>query len=942
MRKKIKHCLLIVLCLALVLSAPPALAADTLVIHINEDGGHPSYDTIYSGKRYELEVEAVNGDTVREHYTWAVTEGDDFLILLYEEGLGTYVLPLGDLTEYIGDRGTVTVTYDNGSDPLLVGSIDFTLTSVYAKTPGGVLFSVLSSSGEYELIPGGAVEAAAVCSNPNGEALFSDTSCQLSYDWYVSDEDLRENPSTPISPAAGSSREHFENTPHGYQCVSTHTISKEDAGKYLYVIVSYGKPDPMIAEGLGMPPEKAVVNWEMYVSSAGQISGNTPSGAVIEASGSNASVSIGQSATLTATQVAGDTDASHYTWTLDSTGQQFFALSDGGKGTSVTLTPKSGNLTSYIGRTATVTVTYQGGGKTASDTVSVQLKSAFDSVKFTDEGSGSPLYSAGRKVKVAPTLTGSPAVTYQWKVSTRNPSSSSVSYSNAPGSGNNSATYTIAEADEGRYLSAALTATAGGASETRTVYAGWVTDGRTVDLGLDAEVYFSSSAARYDTYIYAEVLTLEKNPVDLTERVSFQWQRLDGSRWENISGATSSGYRPTQADVDAGYIRVVVSGVSSRGTSGSLNSGDLVVEKRSGTTGTGKALVELNGEVLELTKKDGVHTVVLTSRDLSNIAGEIGIYSENIDKLDVTVPTSSLPSGQTLTVRADCGAVTFPTSALRSLFSGQSRFTIRLREGSLGVSLYADGREIAYRGQNLTLSLGYALSGSQTENTIVCVDKTGGGRRVIPMSLLQGGSVIARVASTGRYDAVDNGKTFADVGYHWSRENIEFVTAREIFDGVSYQRFSPDTYMTRAMFAAVLARLDGADVSGYSGSYFSDVAANAWYAPYIAWAANKGIVKGVGDGRFDPSGYVTREQMALMICNYLSTTDLKLTEIRSRADGFTDAHQISGWAVSSIEQLNRAAILDGNSDGSFRPRGYATRAEAAKILTGLISNLMAQ
>lgn len=117
---------------------------------------------------------------------------------------------------------------------------------------------------------------------------------------------------------------------------------------------------------------------------------------------------------------------------------------------------------------------------------------------------------------------------------------------------------------------------------------------------------------------------------------------------------------------------------------------------------------------------------------------------------------------------------------------------------------------------------------------------------------------------------------FEDSEQHWASESIERAVSLGLFNGVSETEFAPDAPMTRAMFVTVLGRLAGIDPDEWSCDYlallFSDVTPDAYYAPYLAWAAHTGIANGTGGGRFSPAGLVTREQMAHFISNYLSVT----------------------------------------------------------------------
>ena len=115
----------------------------------------------------------------------------------------------------------------------------------------------------------------------------------------------------------------------------------------------------------------------------------------------------------------------------------------------------------------------------------------------------------------------------------------------------------------------------------------------------------------------------------------------------------------------------------------------------------------------------------------------------------------------------------------------------------------------------------------------------------------------------------ENSKSFKDNTIAWAKPSIDFVTEREIFLGTSQDMFSPNESMTRAMFVTAIGRLYERSYGSVSGtSSFSDVDANAYYAKYVAWANENGMIKGMGGNKFAPEKKVTREQMAVIMLNF--------------------------------------------------------------------------
>ncbi|NCE82473.1 hypothetical protein D1156_16135, partial [Neglecta sp. X58] len=172
---------------------------------------------------------------------------------------------------------------------------------------------------------------------------------------------------------------------------------------------------------------------------------------------------------------------------------------------------------------------------------------------------------------------------------------------------------------------------------------------------------------------------------------------------------------------------------------------------------------------------------------------------------------------------------------------------------------------------------------------------------------------------------------FTDIKNHWAEDNIIFVASRGLLAGTGNNQFSPDTGMTRGMFVTALGRLAGIDPNSYKTGKFTDVKADAYYAPYVNWAAEKGIVNGTSATTFSPDTNITREQMAVIMANYAKKLGYDLPAAHD-AVTFADNAQISGWAAKEVKAMQQAGILAGKGGNRFDPKGTATRAEVATVL----------
>ena len=142
--------------------------------------------------------------------------------------------------------------------------------------------------------------------------------------------------------------------------------------------------------------------------------------------------------------------------------------------------------------------------------------------------------------------------------------------------------------------------------------------------------------------------------------------------------------------------------------------------------------------------------------------------------------------------------------------------------------------------------------------------------------------------------------------------------------------WKPNAFVTRAEFAADLARFAGIHTLYplEGAARFSDVDLTAEDAPYLAWAADSGIVAGYDDGTFRPEKTLTREQMAVMLARYYARSGVTT---QGSLD-FTDAAKISGWAVDGVSVCVGLGLVQGDPRGRFLPQSRLTRAQIASIL----------
>ncbi|MDR1821806.1 MAG: S-layer homology domain-containing protein [Oscillospiraceae bacterium] len=164
----------------------------------------------------------------------------------------------------------------------------------------------------------------------------------------------------------------------------------------------------------------------------------------------------------------------------------------------------------------------------------------------------------------------------------------------------------------------------------------------------------------------------------------------------------------------------------------------------------------------------------------------------------------------------------------------------------------------------------------------------------------------------------------------WYIDDIRYAFEHKLFAGTSATTFSPEDAMTRGMLVTVLWGFAGRPGSA-AALTFTDVAADAYYAPAVIWAREQGIVYGTSDTTFSPDMPITREQLTTILYKYA----VKLG--KADASGlpaleFFDESSISAYAQDSVRWCVKAKIISGFPDGTFGPQQSATRAQVARML----------
>ena len=357
-------------------------------------------------------------------------------------------------------------------------------------------------------------------------------------------------------------------------------------------------------------------------------------------------------------------------------------------------------------------------------------------------------------------------------------------------------------------------------------------------------------------------------------------------------------------------------------------------------------------------------TVFLTSRQLRAATGAQSGVAVTVDATDPAVGTVVL-AGRSIANACDAGAAALQVKFRSGTVTLDARALAALDlHKDVAVSL-ASGASLNAAQQR---ALGSQAAAATLANASVLVDgaaascPAGSVRAAVAVnaaddltawSLADDGSISA---VGGAYDAgqqtyafdVVNGVTaiarfpFTDVvAGTWYYGAAAYAYNNGLFAGMTPTTFAPNATMTRAMLVSVLWRLAGAPAPKAPNT-FVDVPDGAWYTDAVTWAAENGVVSGIGGSRFDPSGFVTREQTAEILYNYAHS---KGYDVSARADltAFPDAASVSGWAEEALSWANAAGLINGTvRDGQtiLDPQGSASRAQVAMILMNYVDHVV--
>ncbi len=291
-----------------------------------------------------------------------------------------------------------------------------------------------------------------------------------------------------------------------------------------------------------------------------------------------------------------------------------------------------------------------------------------------------------------------------------------------------------------------------------------------------------------------------------------------------------------------------------------------------------------------------------------------------------------------LSVRIKQVAVGSLSSAMRGALNGENAGAV------IEITVSTGGKEISDLGGTAKITFSVTI-GSDVKSAKVYKLFSDGTRELVDFVLdLENGEITMERETLSTYAVIFSSKTewvnpFADVSEKdWYYNDVAYVCGNSLMNGVSATSFSPSGTTTRAMVATVLWRLQG-EPSASAANPFADVGSGMWYSQAIAWAAEKGIVNGIGGGLFDPTANVTREQFAAMLYRYAQYKGYDISAASSaNITAFADHGEISAYALPAMTWAYGEGIITGRTGTALAPLGSAQRSELAAMLHRFLEN----
>lgn len=268
-----------------------------------------------------------------------------------------------------------------------------------------------------------------------------------------------------------------------------------------------------------------------------------------------------------------------------------------------------------------------------------------------------------------------------------------------------------------------------------------------------------------------------------------------------------------------------------------------------------------------------------------------------------------------------------------SEFRLNSDYTVTVKLSDVSTDYAANGAEWTVNGVYVKREGGFTAANGKTFSLKTYMPSNYSGSSITIGFYLDAGPGIKKETSVTIPISSQKPAMYRDVNGHWAESNIEDITNKGIMLGYGNGYLGANDSITRAQFVKVLsnlARKYNIDTSAKGGAYYTDVPSTEWYYEAISWATEQELAEGYGS-TFGPEDPVTREQMAVFIYRFLQKYDLTLEQAEEKS--FADSGIISDWAKESVKAIASMQLINGYTDGTFKPQNSANRAECATIIS---------
>ncbi len=411
------------------------------------------------------------------------------------------------------------------------------------------------------------------------------------------------------------------------------------------------------------------------------------------------------------------------------------------------------------------------------------------------------------------------------------------------------------------------------------------------------------------------------------------------------------------------------SGGTSGNTPNTTNTGSVTVigptlKLEAKTNIYGKASVSVSNEKINQVVSSAIEDAAKQGLGAVKVAIKIDA-PKDVKAVELSVPKAAMTSitekkVDGLTIISPIAAITFDQKALSAISGAASedvKITINKVDASalspetqkaigdhpvFNFNVSSGSKTISNFGGNVKVVVPYTLKANEDKSAIIIYYINAQGKLEVIKDCIYDeatGSITFNTSHFSQYAVGYQKISFKDVSAGcWYVDYVNFVAARNIMTETESGKFNPSVSITRADFVQILADIAGANLTKYTTSTFSDVKITDSFSSAAQWALESGITAGT-DGKFNPCANISRQDLVVMLNNYIEKVGKYSLASTVEAVNFTDASTISEYAKASVSIMQKVGIISGKSKSTFDPKAEATRAEVAAMITMLLKNI---